>query len=258
MNKMIETFDTEQLAWEWFGETDPFNGNFVEGYLSYSPGAMGWYYGALKIEKVNYVETPQDIILGTPKLHYPFSREGKWQFPSADSIRSYRKYDGTNIFLYRYFDEKGNRHLGFKVRLFPFLRGKFVKMWHDIIDKYDNQFRRLFDMNWDIAGFSFELYGYHNTHLISYPDTPLDIAMLFGRRKDGHIVTLDKINSLGIPQADHICDISEDYIFHYQAAQNELGENLSIIDDDGKYGGDEGHVWYLKVERRRILSYVQM
>ena len=83
-----------------FSVTDPFNPqNHVEGQISFSRDRR---YGALQIKRINGEPVNQPSILGTPKIAYPFGLGHNYRFPSAERIYRFRKYDGTNIFMYRY------------------------------------------------------------------------------------------------------------------------------------------------------------
>ena len=160
-----------------FSATDPFNPqNRVEGQISFNRAC----YGSLKIKKINGESVDQPQIFGTPKIAYPFGLGHNYRFPSAERIYRFRKYDGTNIFMYRY-RNNGMEYITFKVRLFPFLRGCYITMWKHILRKYP-QIPELFKMNPDVTGFSFELYGSDNPHMIQYEDVKLDIVLLFGMR----------------------------------------------------------------------------
>ncbi len=104
-----------------FTEIDPFNPqNEVFGYISRKSTE---YYGALIITKVNGKELLPQLIMGTPKMHYPFdSREDgtrNYHFPIAKNIEIYEKLDGTNILAYFYSDGEF-RYLTYKTRLRPF------------------------------------------------------------------------------------------------------------------------------------------
>ena len=168
-----------------FSAIDPFNPkNHVEGQISFSRDKS---YGSLKIERINAELVDQPQIFGTPKIAYPFGLGHNYRFPSADRIYRFRKYDGTNIFMYRY-RNNGMEYITFKVRLFPFLRGRYITMWQYILRKYP-QIPELFKLNPDVTGFSFELYGSDNPHMIQYEDVKLDIVLLFGLRgTEGQIV----------------------------------------------------------------------
>ena len=116
-----------------FSAKDPFNPqNHVEGQVSFSRDTR---YGSLKIQKINgkFVDQPQ--IFGTPKIAYPFGLGHNYRFPSAERIYRFLKYDGTNIFMYRY-KNNGMEYITFKVRLFPFLRGHYITMWQYMLRKY--------------------------------------------------------------------------------------------------------------------------
>lgn len=167
-----------------FSATDPFNlQNRVEGQVSFNRAC----YGALKLKKINGESVDQPQIFGTPKIAYPFGLGHNYRFPSAAQIYRFRKYDGTNIFMYRY-RNNGMEYVTFKVRLFPFLRGRYIPMWQYMLRKYP-QIRELFKMNPNFTGFSFELYGSDNPHMIQYEDVKLDIMLLFGLRgMQGQIV----------------------------------------------------------------------
>src|SRR3990170_4609769 len=94
--KWLQPFDVE----------DPFNDDLrLRGFLCQKPDHR---YGALVITHVNDAETPQ-LILATPKLHYPFGKDGSFHFPPIKSIHLYEKLDGTNVFAYHYQDAKGRR-----------------------------------------------------------------------------------------------------------------------------------------------------
>ena len=85
MTDVSKAMELLELAEKWlepFGVTDPFSKFRLEGYLSLKPD---YRYGALALLKVGGQEVPQ-LILATPKLHYPFDRNGAFHFPSVKQI----------------------------------------------------------------------------------------------------------------------------------------------------------------------------
>ena len=232
-----------------FSATDPFNPhNHVEGQISFSRDK---YYGSLKIKKINgeFVDLP--IIFGTPKIAYPFGLGHNYRFPSAERIYRFRKYDGTNILMYRY-KNNGIEYITFKVRLFPFLRGHYIKVWQYMLRKY-HQITELFKMNPDITGFSFELYGSDNPHIIQYENIRLDIVLLFGLRgTHGQIVLNTELETGDIPRAELLGTVEKDYVWHYEQEQQDLDKRLSFIGLNQShvpmFRGEEGSIWYVKIK----------
>ena len=86
-----------------FDVVDPFNDVAMRGFLSQRPDHR---YGALAVTHVNEEPAPQ-IVFATPKLHYPFDRQGKFNFPPVREIEVFEKYDGTNVLSYAYHDARG-------------------------------------------------------------------------------------------------------------------------------------------------------
>jgi len=234
-----------------FVEEDPFNpGNKMEGDLSTSRKGKDDLYGAIYVRAVNGEKVEPYLIRGTPKLRYPFDKGGGYQFPSASEIRSYLKYDGTNVYAYKYYDAKGNEFISFKVRLFPFIGKKYLPMWKKMLAKYP--IKQIFGLNPHLSGFSFELYGHLNPHLIKY-DVDLDTVLLFGRDKQGDIVPNEQIKTI-VPKAPLQTTVSRDYVWYYQEMQEQLGKNLILTEeinpetDEPLYTGDEGYMWYLRTK----------
>ena len=96
--KWLQDFDVE----------DPLNDNQrLRGFLCQKPDHR---YGALALTHVGEAEAPQEI-LATPKLHYPFGKDGSFHFPPIKKIHLYEKLDGTNVLAYRYHDASGKRYL---------------------------------------------------------------------------------------------------------------------------------------------------
>ena len=232
-----------------FRATDPFNPqNHVEGQVSSSRDKC---YGLLKIEKINGELVNQPQIFGTPKIAYPFGLGHNYRFPSAERIYRFRKYDGTNIFMYRY-RNNGMEYITFKVRLFPFLRGRYITMWKYMLRKYP-QITELFKLNPDVTGFSFELYGSDNPHMIQYEDVKLDIVLLFGlHRTQGQIVLNTELEANGIPKAEHLGTVEKDYVWHYEQEQQDLDRRLEFIGLNESqapiFRGEEGSIWYVKIK----------
>ena len=231
-----------------FSATDPFNPqNHVEGQISFNKAR----YGSLKIKKINGESIDQPQIFGTPKIAYPFGLGHNYRFPSAERIYRFRKYDGTNIFMYRYRDN-GMEYITFKVRLFPFLRGRYITMWRYMLRKYP-QIPELFKMNPDVTGFSFELYGADNPHMIQYEDVTLDIVLLFGMsRTQGQIVLNTELETGNIPKAEQLGTIEKNYVWHYEEEQKELDRRLVFLglneSHEPMFRGEEGSVWYVKLK----------
>ena len=232
-----------------FSATDPFNlQNHVEGQISFNRDTR---YGSLKIEKINSELVDQPQIFGTPKIAYPFGLGHNYRFPSAERIYRFRKYDGTNIFMYRY-KNNGVEYITFKVRLFPFLRGRYITMWKYMLRKYP-QITELFKMNPDITGFSFELYGSDNPHMIQYEDVKLDIVLLFGLRgRQGKIVLNPELEAGDIPKAEQLGTVEKDYVWHYEQEQQDLDRQLMFIGLNESqapvFRGEEGSIWYVKIK----------
>ena len=232
-----------------FSATDPFNPqNHVEGQVNLSRNTR---YGLLKIKKINGESVDQPQIFGTPKIAYPFGLGHNYRFPSAEWIYRFRKYDGTNIFMYRY-RNNGMEYITFKVRLFPFLRGRYITMWRYMLHKYP-QITELFKMNPEVTGFSFELYGSDNPHMIQYENIKLNTVLLFGLRgRQGQIVLNTEIEAGDIPKAEQLGTVETDYVWHYEQEQQDLNRCLTFIglneSNAPMFRGEEGSIWYVKVK----------
>lgn len=229
-----------------FEEIDPFNPrNTVAGYIS---RASNEYYGALIIEKVNNKFVTPQLIMGTPKMHYPFDSgengSRNYHFPIAKSIDIYEKLDGTNILAYSYTDDL-YRYFTYKTRLRPFLAssrfGDFYSMWTEIAGEYFPEIqRRIIDKDCNL---SFELYGSRNPHLVAYPNS-LDFALLFGVTNTGKILSPDDLKITSLPNVKKLKTIDKDYVWNYEELRKELQDGLTKTEDN-YYKGMEGTVWYL-------------
>jgi len=258
--EITEWFKTKQSP---FCEIDPYNpNNTVEGYISRDATA---YYGALLILKINGKDVSPQLIMGTPKMHYPFDERAdgtrKYYFPfttkrMVKTIDVYEKLDGTNILYYKYTDGK-NTFWTCKTRLRPFVGssrfGDFKTMWDEVSIPY------LFDIKVLATKFncnlSFELYGSRNPHLIMY-DIPLDIALLFGVTNQGNIITLKHmdVNESSIPYVKLLYSIDRDYVWNYEEQKKTLQSGLKK-EEDSYYTGMEGHVWYINSHQDKWLQY---
>ena len=228
-----------------FEEQDPFNPqNIVKGLLTVG-GKKN--YGRLDIESVNGVPASQ-IILGTPKISYPFDKNGNYNFPSVDMMEIYEKLDGTNVFMYSY-EAGGKIFITYKPRLRPFLVnsrfGPFQDMWKRMLERYPRIPKLFRDSPVYISGYSFELYGAENTHLIEY-EVPLDTALLFAVTVNGDIEPPSWVSPMGVPSAvliDRLTYDSPDFLIEeYKGMQEYMGENL--IEKEETFVGSEGQIWY--------------
>jgi hypothetical protein len=241
--KWLQAFDVE----------DPFNDNLrLRGFLSQKPDHR---YGALALTHVGEAEAPQ-LILATPKLHYPFGKDGKFHFPPVKKIYLYEKLDGTNVLAYRYHDGAGNWRLSYKLRLAPTLRnsrwGPFLDMWRELLRQHPN-LARLVEIN--DCHISFEMYGSRNTHLMVY-DVDLAVAALFGIRRDASVVPLFKLNGLDVPSALLVGELAagEDPVAKYAEIRAEM-EKRNQRTEDEKLIGIEGTVWYVEAPDERVTMW---
>ncbi len=241
--KWLHAFDVE----------DPFNENLrLRGFLCQKPDHR---YGALALTHVGEAEAPQ-LILATPKLHYPFGKDGKFHFPPLKKIYLYEKLDGTNVLAYRYRDGEGNWHLTYKLRLAPTLRnsrwGPFLDMWRELLHKHPT-IPQLVEAN--DCHISFEMYGSRNTHLMVY-DVDLAAVALFGVRRDASIVPLFKLDLLGVPGAALVGELAagEDPVAKYAEIRAEMEKRNRKTEDD-KLIGIEGTVWYVEEPDSRVSMW---
>ena len=224
--------------------SDPFNNNVLEVDLSYEKGIN---YGAMDFLKVNGRKVSYPRILGTRKMGYAFTIGGNWQIPSSSEILCYRKYDGSNILAYRYWDADGEPFISYKVRLWPHVRGVMVGKWKEMLAKHAG-IRRLFADNPDVSAFSFEMYGKQHPHLIRYPND-LDVRLLFGVKRDGEIVVVRDIDT-DVPKAELLKTVNSDYVWNYIEMQAEFEAELKPLEGfEGMMTGHEGAVWYCRGKR---------
>ena len=243
---MVEPKELFGNDYQEFCIVDPFNPkNEVSGYISRKPNE---YYGALLIEKVNNKKVRQQLVMGSPKMHYPFfSREDgsrNYRFPTAQKIEIYDKLDGTNVVSYFYYDDK-DRYVTYKPRLRPFLQpgryGDFLGMWKEVAHDFFKEINQ--GMNQHQCNLSFELYGSRNPHLIIYENN-LDIALLFGVTNEGKIISPAQLKLVNLPVVNMVKVVDKDYVWNYESLQKDLEGRLKAVDEE-HYSGDEGMVWYL-------------
>ncbi len=227
-----------------FAETDPFNSsNMVEGCIGIHSDHR---YGALFITSINGIPEEQ-LIFATPKLHYPFDRVGRYTFPSAQTIETYTKLDGTNIFMFRY-TSRGRTFTSYKTRLRPFLAslgrfGDFLNMWKKMLLEYPD-IPKLFLTNPQMDGFSFELYGSSNRHLMRY-SVDLDTVLLFAIKGEGEVVPPSwlSLKDMAVSVATLESKVTGNYVWEYEQSQETM--NSALKDTDMGLEGQEGTVWYL-------------
>ena len=242
-DKWLQPFDVE----------DYFNDNLqLQGFLSQKPDHR---YGALAITHIGGVEAPQ-LIFATPKLHYPFGKDGKFHFPPIKKIKLYEKLDGTNVLAYRYRDAENKWHLTYKLRLSPILRnsrwGPFLDMWQELLQKHP-QIPQLVEIN--SCHISFEMYGSRNTHLIIYEED-LAVAVLFGVGADARIIPPVKLKFLDVPYALFVDEIvaGKDPIAKYAEIRAEMEQKNRSIENE-KLAGIEGTVWFIEEPDAKVSMW---
>jgi len=238
--KWLQPFDVE----------DPFNDALrLRGFLCQKPDHR---YGALVITHVNDVETPQ-LILATPKLHYPFGKDGSFHFPPIKTIHLYEKLDGTNVLAYRYCDDNGQWRLTYKLRLSPTLRnsrwGPFLDMWRELLQAHPT-IPQLAEANG--CHISFEMYGARNAHLVVY-EKDLAVAVLFGVMRDASVIPLHKLNLLDVPGTLLFGEIAagDDAVAKYGEIRAQMEQRNKPTEDE-KLTGVEGTVWYVEEPGGRV------
>ena len=236
-----------------FDVGDPFNDDRrLRGFLCQKPDHR---YGALAITHVGDAETPQ-LILATPKLHYPFGKDGSFHFPPIKAIQLYEKLDGTNVLAFRYQDGDGQWRLTYKLRLSPTLRnsrwGPFLDMWKELLQAHPT-IPRLVEANG--CHISFEMYGARNTHLVVY-DRDLAVAVLFGVRHDASVIPLHQLDLLDVPGAALIGALvaGEDPVAKYGEIRAQMEQRNKPTEDE-KLTGIEGTVWYVEEPSGRVTLW---
>ncbi|MEO1171898.1 MAG: hypothetical protein AAFX94_07575 [Myxococcota bacterium] len=225
-----------------FTMADPFNGNSeVSGFLCSKPDHR---YGALAITHVDGAPAFQ-IVAATPKLHYPFDRDGVFRFPPVKKVTVYDKLDGTNVLGFCYSDAEGQKRYSFKLRLSPFVRngkyGAFLDLWSELLGRYPD-LERLAARNG--VNVSFEMYGARNTHLIEYCDD-LEVVALFGVRDDWSVVPLYGLDVAAVPTPTVLADFrsGSDLVAEYDALRARM-ESTNRPGEDDRIVGTEGAILY--------------
>lgn len=241
--KWFQPFDVE----------DPFNNQLrLRGFLCQKPDHR---YGALVITHVGEAEMPQ-LILATPKLHYPFGKDGSFHFPPIKRVHLYEKLDGTNVFAYRFQDAEGRWRQTYKLRLAPTLRngrwGAFLEMWQELLRRHP-MITRLVEAN--DCHISFEIYGRRNTHLVVY-ERDLAVAVLFGVRRDASIVPLHQLELMDVPGAPLMGEMAarDDPVAKYAEIRAQMEKRNRPTEDD-KLAGIEGAVWYVEEPDGRVTLW---
>jgi len=206
----------------------------------------------LTITHVGDAAAPQ-LIMATPKLHYPFGKDGSFHFPPIKTIHLYEKLDGTNVLAYRYRDPDGQWRLTYKLRLSPTLRnsrwGPFLDMWRELLQTHPT-IPQLVEANG--CHISFEIYGARNAHLVIY-ERDLAVAALFGVATDASVVPLHNLDLLGVPGAWLFGEIAagEDAVAKYGEIRVQMEQRNKPAEEE-KLTGIEGTVWYVEEPGGRV------
>ena len=137
IDQAVEMLGVQPGLLQPFAVADPFHDGLpLEGFLCHKTDHR---YGAVVITRVGEAACPQ-VIHATPKLRYPFDRDGRFRFPPIARAHVYEKLDGTNVLAYRYRDAAGAVRTTFKLRLHPVLRngtfGGFLDMWRELLERH--------------------------------------------------------------------------------------------------------------------------
>jgi len=234
-----------------FVVADPFHDGLpLEGFLCQKTDHR---YGAIVITRVADEPCPQ-LIHATPKLRYPFDRDGRFRFPPIARAHVYEKLDGTNVLAYRYRDAAGVVRTTFKLRLHPVLRngtfGGFLDMWRELLARHPEA-AALPTRN--DCSISFELYGGRNPHLIAY-DEPLAMAVLFGvEPATARLIAPFELELGDVPAAPLMAELlaGEDPVGCFQKLRVEL-EARNVRLSDEQLSGTEGAVWCVTEPSGRV------
>ena len=237
-----------------FDVNDPFNDDArLAGFLCQKPNHT---YGALALLRVDGRPAPQRIF-ATPKLHYPFGKDGSFHFPAIHTAHLYEKLDGTNVLAYRYQDADGRGRLTYKLRLSPVLRnskwGPFLDYWRELLARHPD-LPGLVEANG--CHISFEMYGGRNAHLIAY-ENDLAVAALFGvRTADATVVGPFQLQTGSVPVAPLLGELraEEDPVVRFQSLREEMNRRNRPAADD-KLSGTEGAVWYVTEPAGRVTMW---
>lgn len=241
IDRAAELLNVSVDSLKYFEMWDGFNpGNQISGYLCYRPDHR---YGALVIFKVNE-ENCEQIIYGTPKMHYPFDKNGKFNWPDVTEMQIWEKIDGTNILAYHY-TYKNLDFVTYKTRLTPIVKdmqfGKFESMWNELLEM-NLWIKKTISENSDY-NLSFELYGDRNPITIKYT-VPLATALLFGvRRSDGAIKPPTELKGFRESPMQFNYNPTTAWTEMYRDLRNFL-TNANEIDGELRY---EGIVFYAHV-----------
>lgn len=249
MTKLVNN-QTKMTDIKHFEMEDPFNDNVVKAWIDRR------VYETLHITHVNGKHITQDISV-TPKLKYPFNKDGKFTFPpKIYGIDAYEKLDGTNICQFVYKDAENTSYISYKTRGMLFVQDTvvpFLTMTKQMLEKYPAIKEMPFK---NYMNLSYELYGYLNPITIIY-DQPIEIALLFGIKHDHTVVSPSFLNKDGVPSAELKSGIvnpeyqgvadpewSLTLIPEYNKMREEMEETLEATKNGGYYKGTEGAIWY--------------
>jgi hypothetical protein len=237
-----------------FEVADPFHDELpLQGFLCQRPDHR---YGALALMRVGGHRVPQ-VVYATPKLHYPFGKDGRFHFPPIATAHIHEKLDGTNVLAYHYTDAAGQRRLTYKLRLSPVLRnskwGPFLDYWRELIVRHPD-LPGLAEAN--ACHISFEMYGARNTHLIAY-DEPLAAAVLFGvDAKTAAPIPPSRLKTGSVPAAPLLVELraDDDPVARFAALREEIEKGNSPAGDD-KIRGSEGAIWFVTEPGGRVTLW---
>jgi hypothetical protein len=237
-----------------FDAADPFHDDLpLQGFLCQRPDHR---YGALALLRVGGERVPQ-VVFATPKLHYPFGKDGRFHFPPIATAHIHEKLDGTNVLAYHYTDASGRRRLTYKLRLSPVLRnskwGPFLDYWRELLACHPD-LPALAEAN--SCHISFEMYGARNTHLIAY-DEPLAAAVLFGvDPRTAAPVPPSRLETGSVPVAPLIAELraDDDPVARFAALRAEIETGNRPASDD-KIRGSEGAVWFVTEPGGRVTLW---
>jgi len=198
---------------------DPFNyPNKISGIMCHRDGIFG---GSLYITHVNGQKLRKDqIIFGTPKLAYPYTKAGYDTQTYKSMIRlegkcaSYlisTKWNGTNVLIYKYTDDNGKVYVSAKSKGGVFIHntqfGDFLDLTREALGMSSNprDTIRIDDLpeilsdlkDPKIQSKTFELCGKKEPHLVKY-DFSISLKPLFVSYYDGRIAPcIDPKSTLG-------------------------------------------------------------